>query len=103
MNPYIEKLNAYFLENPKRFKKTDPESVLDLLCYIYTSENPVDNATIQYQFMQMDQILEKLPVSENDKIFLLACDLCTQHAQQAFIAGIHVGVRLDAELAVPEV
>lgn len=102
MNPCIEKLNAYFAENPLRLSREDSASILELLRYIYVYDTPVDNATIRYRFMQMGQIIEKLAWTEKDALYRLACDLCTEHMEEGFLAGVQVGFRLNTELCTSD-
>lgn len=98
MNPYIEKLKHYLEDCPGWRSYEDGQSVIELLCYIYTEENSIDNSVIRYQFRDMDRVLNKLTFEENERISSLTTDLCTEHARCAFLDGIHVGFQLFSEL-----
>lgn len=73
-------------------------SVSELLYEYYTEENPIDTEEIRERFREINQILCKLPMQENDRIFTLVCDLCSQQERFAFLEGFRVGIRLLLEL-----
>lgn len=100
MNPYIEKLNAYLAEQPAS-KYTDAESIIQVLQYYYTMENPIDTAVIRCQFREVDSCLQCLSFEENNAIFRLICDLCCEHTKNAFTRGLHTGLQLHTELFQP--
>ena len=96
MNPYIEQLKDYLNARSRHPESID--GIMELLCYYYTVENSIDNAIIRSRFREMDAILCKLSIPENDAIFRLAVELCDAYRKQAFLAGAQVGVRLVFEL-----
>lgn len=96
MNPYIEKLKAYLDARSK--DREDAEGVLKLLCYYYTVENSIDSTVIRSRFREMDSILRKLSLQDNDTIFRLTVELCEEYIEQAFLAGARTGARLVIEL-----
>lgn len=98
MNRYIENLKSFLAEQTPNYIYDDANSILELLCYCYMDSNPVDSAVIRYQFMEMDSILNRLSLAENDAIFSLVCNLCIAHERQAFRDGIQVGMQLFSEL-----
>ena len=98
MNRYIENLKAFLAEQTPKFVYGDGQSVLDMLCFYYMDDNPVDGAVIRCQFSQVDKVLSKLSLEDCDRLFLLVVGLCTDHARQAFTAGVQVGMRLFTEL-----
>ena len=98
MNPYTEKLQAYLANRPVNRHWEDAQSILELLCYIYVEQNPIENSTILYQYQKLDQLLEDLSLRENDQLSDLICDICTEYARQAFLSGVHVGFSLFTEL-----
>ena len=99
MDSYMQLLHQYLSEHQPNYGWRDAESLLEMIYHYYTADNPIDNDYIKKQFEQMDEILCKLPLAENDRIFLLTVNLCSECEKQAFIAGLQVGVRLFAELA----
>ena len=50
------------------------------------------------QFEKMDTVLSQLSLEDNDAVFLLTVNLCGDYQKQAFLAGVHVGMRLFTEL-----
>lgn len=98
MNRYIENLKAHLAAQSPSYGYDDANSILEMLYYYYTVANPVDNAVIRCQFKQLNDILCRLPLSENEAIFSLTGDLCSAYERQAFLDGIHVGMQLFSEL-----
>ena len=98
MNRYIDKLKAFLAEQAPCFGYDDASSLLEMLYYYYTTANPVDNAVIRCQFKELDDILSRLSTEDNSAVTALACDLCAAYDRQAFLDGVHVGMRLLAEL-----
>ena len=101
MNPYIEKLKAYLSDRPVNAHWEDAQSILDLLCYIYVVDNSVDNSVITYLYKELDQLLGKLTLEEQNRVDGKICDLCSQYIRQALLSGVHVGFQLDTELREP--
>jgi len=98
MNRYIECLNEYLEAQAPSYGDEDAHSLLEMLYSFYSSENPVFNAEIRHQFQALDDILGQLTLPENDAVFSLTAQLCYAHERQAFMDGIHVGMRLFTEL-----
>lgn len=98
MNPYIEKLKSYLADSPANSHWENAQSILELLYYIYTEHHPIENATILYQFRELDQLLQYFTLPEHDRFTNLLCDVCTEYSRQAFLTGFHVGFHLSAEL-----
>lgn len=98
MNYYIEKLKTFLAEQPPHYGYTDANSILEMLYCYYSEENPIDNAIIRCRFKELDNILCRLPLTDNDAVFSLTCKLCSSYEQQAFLEGIQVGMRLFEEL-----
>ena len=102
MNRYIEKLNAFLAEQSPKFGYDDANSILEMLYYYYTENNPVDNGVIRCQFKELDSVLSKLSWSECEQVFSIAISLCCSHSQQAFTDGVHIGMRLFTELQISD-
>ncbi len=98
MNHYITSLKTFLAEQSPMFGYDDANSILEMLYYYYTENNPIDNAVIRCQFKDLDHALSKLSWSENEQAFSLAVSLCCSHARQAFLDGVHIGMRLFTEL-----
>ncbi len=98
MNTYIEKLKAYFADCSGGYSHEDGQSILELLCYIYTVEKPVQSSVIRYQFREVERVLDKLTFAENERFSVLVTDLCAEHARCSFLDGVQVGFQLFSEL-----
>ena len=101
MNHYIDNLKSFLSDQSPKFPFDDANSVLEVLCYHYCASNSADNALIRYQFKELNDVLSKLTLPENDAVFGLTCDLCTSHMKQAFMDGVCIGVHLFNELENP--
>lgn len=101
MNRYIKNLKAFLADQSANFPFDDANSVLEVLCYYYCSTNSVDNAVIRCQFKELNDILCKLTLAENDAVFAITGDLCTSHMRNAFLDGVHAGMCLYQELDDP--
>lgn len=99
MNPYIENLKAFLKEQSSNFAYTDAESLLEMLYYYYTSDNPIDNGVIRCQLRQVNAYTEKLSLADSDSLFDAVSSLCAQHEKVAFLKGIQVGAHLAEELS----
>ena len=98
MNRYIENLESFLSEQSPHYGFDDANSLLEMLCYYYMEQNPVDNALVRCQFKELDAILSKLSFSDNNAVFHLAATLCASYEKQAFMDGVAVGLRLYKEL-----
>lgn len=98
MSIHIEQVCAYLDAHPLRKYPGDFESLLEMIHYIYTSNNPIDHTEIRRSFQQVDTILASLPLSESDRLFSIVSELCFQHEYTAFSHGILVGLLLMTEL-----
>ena len=98
MNRYIENLARFLSKQPPNYGFTDANSLLEMLCYYYMENNPVDNSIIRCQFDELDAILSKLSFSDNNAVFCLIGTLCASYEKQAFMDGIAVSWQLYTEL-----
>jgi len=98
MNVHLERLTQYLDDLPESSPYTEGASILELLCHIYTEENPVDSATIRYRFRQLDCILKSLSWEDNNAFFVQVCTLCEEHTKLGFVSGLRMGYALGKEL-----
>ena len=98
MNRYIENLNALLAEQMPKYAFEDADSILDMLYFYYMDANPVDSGVIRCQFRELDKVLSKLSLEDNNRVFMLSVGLCVSHAREAFSEGVKVGMRLFTEL-----
>ncbi len=97
MNRYIENLKCFLSKQSPNYGFTDANSLLEML-YYYMQDNPVDKSIIRCQFEELDGLLSKLSISDNNAVFCLTGTLCASYEKQAFPDGIAVGLQLYAEL-----
>ncbi|MBO5079054.1 MAG: hypothetical protein J6B67_05160 [Oscillospiraceae bacterium] len=98
MNKYVQCLKEHLRSKPIDYGYSDAKSILDMLYFAYTQENPVENEEIRTKFDGMENILSQLSLDDNNTIFGLTCTLCAEYAHMAFLAGVHVGTCLYDEL-----
>ena len=99
MNLNPKSLKSFLANNRPNFGYDDANSLMEMLHYYYTICNPVDNAAIRCQFNHLHEILYRFTPEDAETIFSVTADLCGSYERQAFIDGIHVGIRLFAELS----
>ena len=99
MNSTIEKLKAYLDKQPANAIYNDAQSLMELLCYIYMNDYPIDSAVIRYQYQQLNFLTDRLTLKENDQISNLTVDLCDTYIRKAFLDGIQVGYHLLTDLS----
>ena len=97
MNPYIEKLRQQVEEHPQDF--WDGNSILTLLYGAYNEINGLDNEQIRAGFNALYQAMNGMELREMDRIIYPVCTLCRDHEKAGFVAGIKVGIMLQAELS----
>ena len=97
MDQYIEALHRYFEKGELPGEEERAESVVEVLYYRYCIGRSIETLKIRAGFQQMEEILSKLSVAENDRLSDLTCDLCEQHQHAAFREGFWVGFRLLQE------
>lgn len=99
MNQYIQRLKQHLDSKQINYEFRDAESILDMLYYAYISENPVENESITARFMELESILCQLTLDENNRVFDITIQLCSEYAHRAFLVGVHAGARLYTELS----
>lgn len=91
-------MKAYLEDWPEDREKVD--SVLELLCHYYTVANSIDNLVIRARLQELNGILQKLSIRENDAVCDLVMGLCDEYIRQAFLVGACTGARLVTELQI---
>ena len=97
MSIRFKKIRDYLLEQAPDYGD-NAQSLLEMLYHRYKEENPTENAEIYKKFAEVDTILSKLTLRENDKLFFLICELIEVFEYRAFFDGLQIGVRLCTEL-----
>ena len=91
-------MNAYLAANPPDYGYRDVDNILDMLYNFYSENNPIDSIAIRKNYQALDSFLNRFTLSQYDQVLDILCDLCLQHEEQAFRAGILIGLRLFVEL-----
>lgn len=74
------------------------DAVLNLLYEQYLEMELLDRRGIQTNLVPLNDILEKLPLRDNDEVFNLTVRLCEEHEKRGFLSGVRIGAKLMQEL-----
>lgn len=81
-------------------RTTDEDSILEMLFECYNAQNGLDNDKIRQEFEILYEAMNDKTLREKDEVIYATCSLCRSHAEQAFITGIKVGMRLAQEAGI---
>ena len=98
MDKIAQRLKTYIDTHPFDPGDSDCETVLDQLYQAYAESHESDPPAIKKGFKELDELLDSLPLDDNNIVFNLCCSLCTAYEQKAFIDGVQYGVHLALEL-----
>lgn len=98
MSIHTAQVFEYLDTHPVSRYEGDFQSLLEMLHYIYTTCNPIDNDRIHESFLQLGEILSVLSFDEQNALSAIVCDLCYEHEQSAFFHGLSVGMHLMTEV-----
>ena len=98
MDNIAQQLKAYIDSHPYDSGSSDCETVLDQLYQAYADSHESDPPEIREAFEQLGEVLECLPLRDNDTLFSLVCRLCIAYDQKAYRDGLQYGARLMSEL-----
>ena len=98
MDLYIQKIQDYLSGYKPNFGSDDVHSLLVMLYYIYTEQNPVNSESIHRTEESLRSYMRELTIAEDDIVFDLLCDLYMHNEQAAFLEGAKIGTRLMIEL-----
>lgn len=90
MNYYMKKIIPFLSE-----ESIDGKDLQALLYDCYRELHPRDNAVVREAFAELNTVLEQLTLQEQDRVWDLACSLCFESEQQAFLEGLRVGIQLS--------
>ena len=96
MQNYFDKLKAYVEANPPDYG--DGESILTFLYEAYSESNRMDDARITEDFAELYRAMNGMSLKDMDRIVYPVCTLCRDHEKAGFVAGMKIGVLLQAEL-----
>ena len=98
MSVHTSQVFDYLDTHPVNQHDGDFTSVLEMLHYIYTSSNPIDNEHLRNHFQKVRYILDTLSKEDADTLFSVMCDLYYELEKTAFSHGITVGMHLMTEV-----
>ena len=81
-------------------RNADEDSVLEMLFECYNEQSGFDNDQIRQDFEALYEAMNDKPLREKDEVIYATCSLCRSHAEQGFIEGIRVGMRLAQEAGI---
>ena len=81
-------------------RSADEDSILEMLFECYNSQNGLDNDKIRQEFEILYEAMNGKTLREKDEVIYSTCSLCRSHAEQGFIEGIRVGMRLAQEAGI---
>lgn len=76
------------------------DPVLEMLFECYNEQSGFDNDQIRQDFEALYEAMNDKPLREKDEVIYATCSLCRSHAEQGFITGIKVGLRLVQEAGI---
>ena len=89
MNYYIKKIIPFLEEDG-----IDGKALQALLYDCYRELHPQDSAGVREAFQELDTVLERLTLREQDRVWDMTCRICAESEQQAYIEGLRVGIQL---------
>ncbi len=98
MENIAKRLNAYITAHPFDPGNSDCETVLDQLYQAYAESHESDPPEICDGFKELDDLLGSLPLDDNNAVWNLCCQLCTDYEHKAFLDGLQYGAHLILEL-----
>jgi hypothetical protein len=81
-------------------RTADEDSILEMLFECYNAQNSLDNDKIRQDFEILYEAMNGKTLREKDEVIYATCSLCRSHAEQGFITGIKVGLRLAQEAGI---
>ena len=94
MTDFIRALRAQLVAKP------EDEPILKMLFECYNEQSGFDNDQIRQDFEALYEAMNDKPLREKDEVIYATCSLCRSHAEQGFIEGIRVGMRLAQEVGI---
>ena len=74
------------------------DAMLNLLFITYQDFCSLDKNGILENMKQLDDILDKLSLKDNDAVYNLTIALCTEHEKWGFLGGVRMGAKLMQEM-----
>ena len=74
------------------------DAALNMLFYMYQDFCSIDKNGILENMRQLNHILDKLPLRDNDAVSNLTLTLCQEYEKRGFLGGVRIGAKLMQEL-----
>ena len=97
-----EDFRAYIRSHPIETGSGEKETVLDQIYQAYWESQEADPLEIQDGFRRLGELLETLPLDDNNAVFALCCRLCTAYEHKAFCDGLLYGAHIMQQLFLQE-
>ena len=98
MDNIAKRLKAYMDKHPFDAGDSDCETVLDQLYQAYAESHESDPPEIRDGFKELDNLLSELSLEDNNAVWNLCCQLCTDYEHKAFLDGLQYGACIIFEL-----
>lgn len=98
MTDYNMLLEKYKQGGQDWWNREDPQAVLKMLYTYYREHCPGDPEEISREFQNLDSVLSRLTLKEYDRVWNLACRLCSEHEEAGFLEGVRAGAALAEAL-----
>lgn len=98
MEIILQNLRSYAQAHPFDVGDENCDTVLEYLFLAYINSRESDLPEIREGFVELEEFLRTLPLSDNNAVWSLCCRLCSQYEHKAFIDGFLYGAHLMMEL-----
>jgi len=95
-------MNANYEKLINDLRDYGQDAMLNLLFIMYQDFCSLDKNEILENLKQLNGILNKLPLADNDAVSDLTIALCTEHEKRGFLGGVRMGAKLMQELNAEE-
>lgn len=93
-----KRLEFYIDSHPFNLDDSDYATILDQLFSAYQDSHEWDSPKMRNSFCELDELLGKLPLENNNEVFSLCCSLCVAYEHETSIDGMQYGANLILEL-----
>ena len=98
MKTIPEAMRAYLESHPFDSGDDDCTTVLDQIYLAYANSHESDPPEIRNGFAELEVLLKKLPLNDNNAVCNICCRLCAAYERKAFLDGLQYGARLIQEI-----
>ena len=98
MKTIPEAMRAYLESHPFDSGDDDCTTVLDQIYLAYANSHESDPPEIRNGFAELEVLLKKLPLNDNNAVCNICCRLCSAYERKAFLDGLQYGARLIQEI-----